>query len=157
MCFDFYSLSNLLAGIKMSAYGAISRASKNQGPLQSTLWKSSKGYVTAHHLTLATASTLPGLVPYLHTCFAEELERGTTYPQEILPNETYSQAMFESYYFVVDVIVAICGQDDASLSGKDDGEVIPDLDIASVMAGRSWQECIAGCYYVRFPRLSAYS
>ncbi|KAH8093932.1 hypothetical protein BXZ70DRAFT_1072745 [Cristinia sonorae] len=133
----------------MSAYGAITRSTKPQEVLPTTLWKSAKGYVTTHHLTLASASALPGLLPFLHSCFAEELERGMTYPQEILQGETYTQHMFEAYYFAADVIVAVVGQDVNAVGEKINGEVVSGLDIEAARNGRSWQECIAGCYYIK--------
>ncbi|EKM53410.1 uncharacterized protein PHACADRAFT_259773 [Phanerochaete carnosa HHB-10118-sp] len=134
----------------MSAYGAVISRNRPAAPLASTAWlckprASVPTHLTLHHLTLASASMLPGLVPYLHRCFADELERGATYPQEILPGEPYTQAQFETYYFAADVIVGIVGLGDA-----------PDSDGAAVQGGveearqgRGWEECVAGVYYVK--------
>ena len=97
----------------MSAYGAILNSHRPARPLPSTSWKivphpTSQDAITRsltiHHVTLATALALPGLVQYLHNVFVDELERGMTYPQEIHPGEEYTQAMFESYYFSGDEI-----------------------------------------------------
>ncbi|THH14475.1 hypothetical protein EUX98_g9607 [Antrodiella citrinella] len=92
---------------------------------------------------------LPGLVHYLHACFAEELGRGMTYPQEIRENQVYTQEMFEQYYFAADVVVAIVGQDAARAQTKSDGESVSYLDIEVSRDGRTWKECVAGCYYVK--------
>lgn len=147
----------------MSAYGAISTKNRPQNPLPSTIWnlKNKSGdattararYITIHHLTLETASSLGGLVPYLHQTFAEELERGLTYPQEILQGETYTQASFEAYFFAADVLIGIisdptdvddvknfCGMADATPTTTGIGES---------KGKRSWVEAIAGVYYVK--------
>lgn len=69
-----------------------------------------------------------------------------TYPQEILPGETYTQAMFEAYFFAADVIIAVvAGQDHPTLA-NDQSDV--GLDIQTAQDGRLWQDCLAGCYYV---------
>ncbi|KAK7691761.1 hypothetical protein QCA50_005162 [Cerrena zonata] len=109
----------------MSAYGVITTAGRPKEPLASTLWhtkvkdpqsaQTAPKYLTLHHLTLATAEKLPGLISYLHKDFAEELERGRTYPQEILQGEEYTQSTFESYFFAADAIVAITGYEDTQL------------------------------------------
>jgi len=85
-------------------------------------------------------------VPYLHRCFVDELERGMTYPQEILPGETYTEAQFEAYYFAADVIVGIVGLGEAPPAG--DGEIVQE-GIEETRRGRSWEECVAGVYYVK--------
>ncbi|KAJ3485068.1 hypothetical protein NLI96_g5215 [Meripilus lineatus] len=144
----------------MSAYGAIRTSNRPTEPLATTIWyrparkadlaqpSPSINYVTIHHLTLKAALEYSDLVPYLHASFAEELERGMTYPQEILQGETYTQLAFEGYFFAADVLVAIIGHDNAFAEGKQDGnEVRTTLDEAR--NGRSWEECIAGFYYVK--------
>lgn len=136
---------------RMSAYGAVVARNRPTAPLASTVWScksrgpASPKYLSLHHLTLSTANELPGLLPYLHRCFAEEIERGTTYPQEILQGETYSMEAFESYYFAADVIVGIIGE--GEMPGADGGSV--PLSIEAERNGRSWEECVAGTYYVK--------
>lgn len=142
----------------MSAYGAIlSPSSRGEAVLPSTIWILSPTHtskdspsrrpqsVTIHHVTLATAQALPGLVQYLHEVFADELERGMTYPQEIKEGEIYTQEMFESYYFAADVLVAVVGMED--LTEQADGAEVS-IGIEAARQGRDWSECIAGCYYV---------
>lgn len=136
----------------MSAYGAITTRRRPAEPLASTVWlckpraePDAPTHLTLHHLTLAGAGALPGLVPYLHACFAAELERGMTYPQEIVPGEPYTQALFEGYFFAADVVVAIVGQ--GSAPGAD-GTVARE-GVEAVRNGRSWEECVAGVYYVK--------
>jgi len=140
----------------MSAYGVISTPNRTAGPLPTTRWRlqpTSKytpapdAHLTIHHLTLATAQVVPGLVKYLHKVFAEELERGLTYPQEIRVGEEYALEMFEAYYFAADVLVAVRGEGSSGEEILDGGEV--DLGIEDAVKGRSMEECIAGCYYVK--------
>ncbi|PSR74947.1 hypothetical protein PHLCEN_2v9436, partial [Hermanssonia centrifuga] len=137
----------------MSAYGAITTRNRPSGPLASTLWhckprtSPSAKYLTIHHLTLADALTHSGLLQYLHTCFAEELERGMTYPQEILQGETYTQSMFEGYFFGADVLLGVVGEGDLP-DGKNDGSVV-ELLLDVARNGRSWEESVAGVYYVK--------
>ncbi|KAI0332981.1 hypothetical protein GY45DRAFT_1320246 [Cubamyces sp. BRFM 1775] len=140
----------------MSAYGAIT--SRSSSPLSSTTWQlSSKRpdapkYLTIHHLTLDKAKEFPGLVDYLHRVFAEELERGQTYPQEILPGESYTRSQFDAYYFAADVLVAVLGlpspEGVADPLDALDGTQIQ-VGFAEAVGGRTWEECIAGCYYVK--------
>ena len=141
----------------MSAYGAISTRDRPLAPLPSTLWhlqnriSSSSSpdtprYLTIHHLTLEAASSLPGLVSYLHAVFADELERGMTYPQEILQGEVYTQAMFEGYFFAADVLVAIICEEGLP-KGVEDGSVV-ELTVEEAGRGRSCEDCVAGVYYV---------
>ncbi|KAI0343712.1 hypothetical protein BDW22DRAFT_1328265 [Trametopsis cervina] len=137
----------------MSAYGAISVSNRPTAALASTLWycktqaAAASKYVTMHHLTLETTSTLPGLVSFLHKVFADELERGMTYPQEILQGETYTQTMFEAYFFAADVLVGIVGSGDVA-EGQIDGSVI-EFGLEEASSGRAWDDCVAGVYYVK--------
>ena len=144
----------------MSAYGAIT--SRSSSSLSSTTWQlSSKRpnapkYLTIHHLTLDRAETFPGLVDYLHHVFADELERGQTYPQEILPGQTYTRSQFDAYYFAADVLVAVLGSQ--SPDGVADSLDAPDgtqiqVGFEEAVSGRTCEECIAGCYYVSTPSL----
>ena len=145
----------------MSAYGAINRGSA--ALLPSTTWQlkskraSAPKYLTIHHITLESSKQFPGLVDYLHRVFADELERGQTYPQEILPGGAYSRDQFDAYYFAADVLVAVLGQpaEDGRadpLDGEDGSPITTGF--ADAVGGRSWEECIAGCYYVS-PRIWA--
>ena len=134
----------------MSAYGATNTPA-NTIFLPSTTWhlKSKRpdtpSSLTIHHLTLATAEALPGLVDYIHKTFADELERGQTYPQEILAGEEYTRALFDAYYFAKDVLVAVLGKEgDAP---QQDGAAFQ-AGFADAVGGRSWEKSIAGCYYV---------
>ncbi|RPD57750.1 hypothetical protein L226DRAFT_537624 [Lentinus tigrinus ALCF2SS1-7] len=140
----------------MSAYGAIKRS--NSAPLLSTTWRlqskrpDSPKYLTVHHITLETAKQYPGLVDYLYRVFADELERGQTYPQEIQPGEVYSRDQFDAYYFAADVLVAVLGlpaQDGVAdpLDAEDGSQV--SVGFGEAIGGRTWEECIAGCYYVK--------
>ncbi|CAL1711359.1 unnamed protein product [Somion occarium] len=125
----------------MSAYGAINTGRKSKDPLPSTIW---------HTKTKGSQAVVPqsSLVFYLHESFAEELERGRTYPQEILQGELYAQNAFEAYFFAADVLVAVIGQDVTVPEGKTDGSTIIKT-IEEARGGRAWKDCIAGAYYVK--------
>lgn len=73
---------------------------------------------------------------------AKEIEDGMTYPQE-----TMSPDAFESYFFSGDVFLAISSLGGAS--GPEGTET--NLTIQEARQERTWEECIAGYYYVGHP------
>jgi len=130
----------------MSAYGDIKRA-QDAALVSSTVWElsardtvssSDTGYITVYHLTLATARTFPGLLEYLAGVFAKEVEDGLTYPQE----GEISQETFEAYFFAADVFIAITG----ATAGAQESI---NISLSTEKGGRTWDDCIAGYYYVR--------
>ncbi|KAF8967973.1 hypothetical protein BDZ97DRAFT_1655809 [Flammula alnicola] len=131
----------------MSAYGDIKRV-HNAAPLPATIWELShrdgdrSGYISVHHLTLATARALPGLLEYLGSVFAKEVEDGLTYPQE----GEMAQGTFEAYFFAADVFVGVVGT--APRTATTDAEH-QKLDIETERGGRTWEESIAGFYYIK--------
>lgn len=134
----------------MSAYGDIKRA-QNAALLSSTVWVlpprdrdsgSDTGYITVHHLTLATARALPSLLEYLAGVFAKEVEDGLTYPQE----GEMSQETFEAYFFAADVFIAIVGGESPGTPGA---QKLLNASTFTEKGGRAWEDCIAGYYYVR--------
>ncbi|KAL1669000.1 acyl-CoA N-acyltransferase, partial [Schizophyllum commune] len=132
----------------MSAYGAI--PAREGAALPSTLWAlrkptaDGKTHVTVHHLTLKTARELPGLPEYLCKVFGDELERGLTYPQE----GPITQAAFEAYFFAADVFVAVLQGEEPASASNESGSAV-DLDVAKAAAGRKWEDCLVGYYYVK--------
>jgi len=130
----------------MSAYGDIKRTSSSI-PLPPTTWNSQpsrvsdghSGYISVYHLTLTTARALPGFLEYLGTIFVKEIEDGMTYPQE----KDMGQDNFEAYFFSADVFVGIIGT-----LPRIDSEQSNNLEIEEEKAGRTWNDCIAGYYYV---------
>ncbi|KAI0827942.1 hypothetical protein BC628DRAFT_1366368 [Trametes gibbosa] len=140
----------------MSAYGAI--PTRSLSSLPSTIWKlyckrtNAHNYLTLHNLTLEAAQKYPGLIDYLHSVFAAELEDGRTYPQEILPGQCYTRAQFDAYFFAADILVAVTAPSSSdgaadSIDGPDGTQV--QIAFAEAVGGRSWEESIAGCYYVK--------
>ncbi|KAJ7209735.1 hypothetical protein GGX14DRAFT_551229 [Mycena pura] len=128
----------------MSAYGAISKSFNLSGPLPSTVWHMRAGaapYVSVHHLTLSTAKSLPGLVAYLGTVMASVVDEGMTYPQETMLPEA-----FEAYFFSGDVFIAIIPSGDGP--GRVEGTETS-LTMEEARQNRSWEECVAGYYYVK--------
>jgi hypothetical protein len=132
----------------MSAYGEIRRGSTSSTIiLPSTIWglkshgSDSDGRITVHHLNLSSARQLPGLLDYLNKIFANEIKNGQTYPQE----EEMGQATFEAYFFAADVFVGIFGG--LSMECMVEGGNA-EVDIDDARATRSWEECVAGYYYV---------
>ncbi|KAJ7496947.1 hypothetical protein FB451DRAFT_1209366 [Mycena latifolia] len=130
----------------MSAYGAIVRSAASNvpvDPLPTTFWgiqRHPSAHVTVHHLTVATAKSLSGLIEYLGAVMAKEIEDGFTYPQE-----TLAQEAFESYFFSGDVFLAIAHS--TALGGLEGSET--DLTVEQACQKRPWEECIAGYYYVK--------
>ncbi|KAF7321528.1 Alternative cyclin Pcl12 [Mycena kentingensis (nom. inval.)] len=127
----------------MSAYGAIAKTTSLDGPLPSTIWRmreDAEAFVTVHHLTLATARSFPGLIEYLGTVMAAVVEEGQTYPQESLAFDA-----FENYFFAGDVFIAIIPL--SGTSGGEDGQQTNET-IETARQGRSWEDSVAGCYYI---------
>ncbi|KAI0057898.1 hypothetical protein BV25DRAFT_1902453 [Artomyces pyxidatus] len=159
-CLHFKPLSYELPlhlSLNMSAYGTITIANRPTATLPATSWKlpapsahkptSPFTHLNLYHLTLPAASAVPGLVEYTHTVFAEEVERGATYPQETLLAGAYTRETFDAYFWAADVFVAI-GTSEGRGSVEDQGvEVEGGIDAAR--AGRSWEECLVGFYYVK--------
>ncbi|TDL23011.1 hypothetical protein BD410DRAFT_787821 [Rickenella mellea] len=144
----------------MSAYGAFS-SPVSTAILPSTVWylppkNSASRFISIHHLRLSTA-TSPGFIEHLHREFAEEVARGTSYPQETREGETLSREAFEAYFFAESVIVGIVHEGDLlGLSNEKDTTEIEGMQMKEVVissedarAERAWEECVAGFYYVK--------
>ncbi|KAF5393361.1 hypothetical protein D9757_000521 [Collybiopsis confluens] len=133
----------------MSAYGAIERSSATASPLPSTVWstRSPDEHVTVHHLREASAD--PDLVQYLANVFIQELHEGRTYPQE---GASFDSVAFKNYFLAQDLFVGIATTLAARghvESGADSDVVETSLRIDEARDGRSWDECVVGCYYVK--------
>lgn len=132
----------------MSAYGSIERP-ELLDTLPCKLWRlistppdsPNRDYVTTHHLTRSSAHRLTGLLEHLTVVFADEVDSGLTYPQE----GDINQSSFESYFFAADVIVGIIG----GTPRADRAEAEIELDIDMARAGRPWDQCVAGFYYIK--------
>lgn len=129
----------------MSAYGDIKRTN-SPVRLPPTIWNPQSSRVSdgisVHHLTLTSARALPGILEYLGAIFSKEIADGMTYPQE----GDMRQETFEAYFFSADVFVGILGSiSKAAVSGSER----PNLEIEEERADRTWDDCIAGYYYVR--------
>lgn len=129
----------------MSAYGAIRRSQLGTNPiLPPTTWVSRAAVrdVIVYHLRRDSALQLPGLIEYLHEVFSKVLEEGMTYPQE----GDMDRVNFESYFFAEDVFLGI------STPTKETGDIVDGVEttkeILGVKGDRSWEEAIAGYYYV---------
>ncbi|KAJ7502948.1 hypothetical protein B0H11DRAFT_1987133 [Mycena galericulata] len=131
----------------MSAYGAIVR-SISSGPLPTTFWylrrkagdTTSPPFLTVHHLSLSAAKSLDGLIEYLGTIMAKEIEDGMTYPQE-----TMALDAFETYFFSGDVFLAILPS--GGNGGSEGTET--SLTVEEARQERKWEDCIVGYYYVK--------
>lgn len=144
----------------MSAYGEIKRA-HNAAPLLPTEWKGLAAanaehgtHITVHHLTLASARALPGLIAYLSAVFAQEVEDGMTYPQE----GDMSQTTFEAYFFAADVFIGLIGQLTSDAVTRTATSLTDDYttgDIETQRGGRNWDQCVAGFYYVGVSAVAA--
>lgn len=137
----------------MSAYGVINRPQRTSY-LPATLWDSprvepdlgTQSFVTIHHIDRAAVERIQtGLFNYLHSIFADEVDKGLTYPQE----DIRDPAAFGTYFFGGDVLVAIAGKGDppaieSEARGVREIEQSPD----AARNGRTWEACVAGFYYV---------
>ena len=121
----------------MSAYGDLKAPSSGE-VLATIRWPTKRPdtCVTTIHLRLSTARQSPGLVEYLNRVFAKVVEDGRTYPQE---GDMNGEA-FEKYFFAADVFLGIIS---SSHSEETNHSTLKDI-----CAGRSWEECAAGFYYV---------
>lgn len=145
----------------MSAYGAIERSWTSR-TVRSTIWKGrpsgdeAEQFVVLFHLTLQDTEqqSRDGLIAFMHNEFADEIERGQTYPQETQPGSRYTLDAFKSYFFAADVFVGLfCSGERLVQTGLDakfnDGEFLEaDVDFDLIRNGRDWGDCVAGFYYV---------
>lgn len=149
----------------MSAYGTITLPSRSATLLPTTSWPckstSPSKRLTVHHLTLSAAtalSTFPSstdskgdtLLSYTHRIFAQVLEDGRTYPQELaqgLTWESYTREAYEAYFWAADVFVAIGSSEDEGGANGEGVEV--ELDVEKARKGRTWEDSVAGWYYVK--------
>jgi hypothetical protein len=149
----------------MSAYGALSRSSHLRLP--ATAWphpRDPQATITLFHLdpsAIGEDSSSgtdrhpgPSLFDHLHAVFADEVDTGLTYPQEDIRDPD----AFRAYFFAADVVIAI-----VSLSGPQEApgelerrqlehDAVPrevEVDLERARAGRSWDDCVVGFYYVR--------
>jgi hypothetical protein len=124
----------------MSAYGDLKAPSS--GEILATIrWPTKRPdtCVTTIHLKLSTARQSPGLVEYLNRVFAKVVEDGRTYPQE----EDMNGEAFEKYFFAADVFLGII-----SSSHSEETKSRGEATLKDICAGRPWEECVAGFYYV---------
>jgi len=135
----------------MSAYGAISRAQRTSY-LPSTIWGGpreeleAESFVTIHHIDRFVEHTQTGLFSYLHSIFANEVDKGLTYPQE----DIRDPEAFRAYFFGGDVLVAIAGSGDSPAIKSDHRGVREiELGLDAARDGRTWEACVAGFYYVK--------
>ncbi|CEL56559.1 L-azetidine-2-carboxylic acid acetyltransferase OS=Schizosaccharomyces pombe (strain 972 / ATCC 24843) GN=ppr1 PE=1 SV=1 [Rhizoctonia solani AG-1 IB] len=123
----------------MSAYGAIAVPSnRSKDPLKTLSYvsKQPENSILVVHLTQETVPS--DLVELLHKEFEQELERGQTYPQE----GPMDLATFQAYFFAADVFVGL-------IVPSGEAAALQTGDIERIRAGRNWDECIVGSYYVK--------
>ncbi|KAL5504673.1 hypothetical protein ACEPAH_7336 [Sanghuangporus vaninii] len=100
------------------------------------------------------------LLAFMHKEFADEVDRGDTYPYEPGTGTRLSRQVFEGYFLVADALVGIRidhstlpellpGIDATSLSEAEALEILDSITLESVTNSRSWKDCIAGFYYVK--------
>lgn len=97
---------------------------------------------------------------YLHAVFNDELATGKTYPQE----GPMEREAWEGYYCAALVVVGVVVDDEqlptAVAAGREDEATGRRLEIGdqggnnaaklleTLANGRSWEECVGGCYYM---------
>ena len=145
----------------MSAYGTIAKPTGSGTALSPTIWAckpnskqgtvpSTPTHLTVYHLTLATALSQPGLIDHLRAIFTLDIEAGRTYPQETITGD----GVFETYFFGADVFLGILGE---GVGNAGEGIQETDITIDDSRQSRSWEDCVAGFYYVRLKILSIYA
>lgn len=146
------------SSLEMSAYGAISRPPRSS-ILPSTEWphpRNPHAIVTLVHVDLSAivdANRYPGLFDHLHAVFADEVDKGLTYPQENMRDPD----AFRAYFFAADVVIAIVGDGSGATPnppaepvGAPVAPVAKEVavDLETARAGRPWDACVVGFYYV---------
>ncbi|KAJ7782716.1 hypothetical protein B0H16DRAFT_1494064 [Mycena metata] len=108
----------------MSAYGAIVRSTTHveSDPLATTFW----------HIGRVAAGE--------SVVMGKEVDDGMTYPQETLALDA-----FEAYFFSGDVFLAIFSS--GGVGGPEGTET--NLSLEEARQQRTWEECVAGYYYVK--------
>ena len=142
----------------MSAYGAISRPVRSSN-IPSTEWphpRDPHSIVTLFHIDLSAlvdSDRHPGLFDHLHAVFADEVAKGLTYPQENMRDPD----AFRAYFFAADVVIAIVGDGSGVMpdppAEPDGAPPTPvakevEVNLETARAGRSWDTCVVGFYYV---------
>lgn len=118
--------------------------SKSPRPtLAPTTYSSSNSNIIVHHVTKDTCPQQ--LLEILYEEFEKELEIGRTYPQE----SPIGLEGFQNYFFQGDVFVGtICIAPETAQTTSSKVVMVPD-GIEEARAGRDWEDCVAGSYYVR--------
>ncbi|KAF9228421.1 acyl-CoA N-acyltransferase [Gyrodon lividus] len=132
----------------MSAYGSISCPAR-ASYLPPTAWQVPRdvhAFVTLHHIDQSAINLYPGLFEYLHSVFADEVDKGLTYPQE----DVRDPKTFRAYFFAADVLIAIVNNGEIKAKTELEGGIKEvDTSLEDARGGRSWDECVAGFYYVK--------
>ncbi|KAL5483186.1 hypothetical protein ACEPAI_8415 [Sanghuangporus weigelae] len=147
----------------MSTAGAISKPSTQ---LNATLWKvrpkdedQDVSRVVMFHLTLENAPS--DLVAFMYKEFADEVNRGDTYPHEPDSGTRHSREAFEVYFFfAAEVLVAIRigrstlpellpGIDATSVSETKALENPDSITLENITNSRSWKDAVAGFCHVK--------
>ncbi|KAF9243148.1 hypothetical protein BU15DRAFT_86550 [Melanogaster broomeanus] len=122
----------------MSAYGSISRPGRTSY-LPSTAWHcpgDAQVFVTLHHIDQSAIKLHTGLFEYLHCVFADE---------DVRDPDT-----FGAYFFASDVLIAIANSKEVKVKAELEGGVKEvEMSLEAARGGRSWEECVAGFYYVK--------
>ena len=141
----------------MSAYGAIARPHPTSAQLPTLIYPLASDPSTkfaAIHIPAPASEHLPDdLLDLLHTTFAEELERGRTYPQE----GPIDRDAFKSYYGGSDLVLGLT----LAASTQFENATFPDpkpeavdeaqvstLSLEAARGKRQWVDCLVGAYYV---------
>ncbi|KAL1411433.1 hypothetical protein Q8F55_002389 [Vanrija albida] len=120
----------------MSAYGAIKAPAGSTGPLPVLSYTLPGDLVLTTH-AVQGADADPELIDYLFGIFNKEIEEGKSYPQE----DQMTRDQFVAYFFNSTTIVAI-----VSPASVDVGSLKM---LEDARAGRSWEECTGGVYYIK--------
>ncbi|GHJ87171.1 hypothetical protein NliqN6_3573 [Naganishia liquefaciens] len=122
------------------AYGAIPPPI-NTAPLPTLAYPLPNGHrLTIHPVTAHTAPL--ELAQFLHGVFNEELASGRTYPQE----GPLTLEAFTAYFFGATALIGVVSE--AKVEPGGEGERV-EVGLEEACAGRKWEECVGGTYYVK--------
>ena len=141
----------------MSAYGAIARPHPTSAQLPTLIYPLASDPSTkfaAIHIPAPASEHLPDdLLDFLHTTFAEELERGRTYPQEGPIDRDAFKSYFGGSDLVLGLTLAASTQFENATFPDPKPEAVDDAQVSTLSLNaargeRPWADCLVGAYYV---------
>jgi hypothetical protein len=100
-----------------------------------------KSFVTIRHIDRFMEHAQTDLFNFLHSIFANEVDKGLTYPQE----DIRDPEAFRAHFFGGDVLVGIAGSGDLpAIKNEHRGVREIELGLDTARNGRTWEARVAG-------------